>query len=199
MAKRENCKVCLHDLRLEIETWRVVDELSFDDIVDKLKTVSPDVTISKATLSRHFEKHMDAKREVQIRYISDRKKQNDELDPNVCSEVGVKLRELKHLDNSIKEANDLVSAAALEIKRQLKIKIPRQVRIKDDKGKETGEVYKYDKVEVSHSVVALYKGASEELRQSAKTKMEILGIDAKAKQTDAVTTLVDVLMRTDED
>ena len=121
MAKRENCKVCLHDLRLEIETWRVVDELSFDDIVDKLKTVSPDVTISKATLSRHFEKHMDAKREVQIRYISDRKKQNDELDPNVCSEVGVKLRELKHLDNSIKEANDLVSAAALEIKRQLKI------------------------------------------------------------------------------
>ena len=199
MARSESCKLCNHDLCIEIETLKIVEGKSYRQLVKYIETVSHENKVSLSTIQRHFEKHVDNKREVQVRYLAERKKIVEETEAGVSSEVGVKLKELKHLDASIKEAHFLVCAAALEIRRELGIKIPRCARIKDERGKDTGEVKRYDKVEVSHSVVQLYKGASEELRQSAKAKMEILGFDSKTKQADAVTTLVNVLMKVDDE
>lgn len=190
--KERMCKICNSPIRLEIEIQHFVRGRSLRDIEEY--AVSHDLDVSYQILRRHFMKHVDEKREVQVRYIA-RKEDGKQSD-----EVSVKLRELDNLDACIKEATDLMRAAAMEIKRQLKIMIPRQVKIKDDKGKETGKVMEYTKTEVSHSIVTLFKGSAEEIRQSAKTKMEILGIDKKKADTkDAVDTLVEAMMKLEEE
>lgn len=198
-AEEATCKLCNHEYRIEIETKIIVEEKSYREVYIWLNDISKKLSISRATMSRHMRNHVDAKREVQIRYLADRAKLKDEVTEGVSSEVSEKLSTLKKLDRSINEANELVVAASHELKRQLKIKIPRQIKIKDDKGKDTGKVFKYDKVEVSHSVVQLFKGAAEELRQTSKTKMEILGIDAKTKATDSIATLVDMIVSESEE
>ncbi len=195
----DTCKLCNHEMRLEIETKKIVDGLTLRELSEYIKDVSPDNTVSTATLSRHFDKHVNKKWELKIRYLAEKKKEVDSIEEGMTDEVSVQLKELKHLDSSIKEADLLVKSAALELKRQMSIRIPKQIKLKDDKGKETGQIFEYDKVEVSHSVVQLYKGASEELRMTVKTKMEILGIDPRTKQADAVVTLVDAIMKIDEE
>ena len=202
MAKNTNtnCKVCNHSLRLEIEILRITENKTWREIQDYVSDNTPDEPLSHSTIARHFEKHVDTKREVQIRYLAEKRKIANGEEPDPQDEVGVKLKELRHLDSSIKEAHDLVKAAGMEVRRQLSIRIPKQVKLKDGDGKDTGKVMQYDKVEVSHAVVQLYKSASEELRQTAKTKMELLGIDNKTKNTnDAVSTLVDAIMKVEDD
>jgi hypothetical protein len=197
VVRKDKCKLCNHRLRLEIEIQKLVLGRSLRDLEEYAKT--NDFDISYVAIKRHFDNHMDEKREVQVRYIAE-KRRNEEMGIN-GDEVGVKLKELKNLDAAIHESTELMKAASLELKRQLNIKIPRQFKMKDENGKDTGKILTYDKVEVSHSVVQLFKGAAEEIRQSAKAKMEILGIDKKSKRESENNSdsIVEAIMRLTEE
>ena len=204
------CKLCKHPMRDEMETQKIIYGKSATFIRDAIKARMPDNCMSVESVRRHFDRHVDEKREVQIRYMEEKRLNEETSSVDISPELNIKLVELRHLDKTIHESSELAQAAALELKRQLKIRIPKYAIVKNKDGSRrrhpdpnTGEyvdeVFCYDKVEVSHSLVQLFKTAAEEVRQGSKAKREILGMDAKTKGADAITTLADVLLAADDD
>lgn len=205
-----SCKLCNHVMRDKIETAKICYGKGFTALRDMLVAETPEEPISTESLRRHFDRHVDEKREIQIRYLEEKRLNKDTDAMNITPELNIKLVELRHLDKTIQESSDLCSAAALELKRQLAIRIPKYAPLKNPDGTphmvkvpSTGEwingSFAYDKVEVSHSVVQLFKGAAEEVRQASKAKREILGMTAEVKAADAMTTLADALISMDEE
>lgn len=193
------CKVCNHEMKDEIEIQKICYKKSYNFIRDMIVKHDPEGVMSTEAIRRHFDRHVDDKREIQIRYMEEKRLNEDTSKYDVSPEMNVRLIELRNLDKTINESTELAMAASLELKRQLQIKVPKHAKIKNEFGEDTGKVFLYDKVEVSHSVVQLFKAAAEEVRQASKAKREILGMDAKVKAADAVTTLADMLISTEED
>ena len=193
------CKVCNHEMRDEIEIQKIVYKMSFNKLRDLVAARDPEGVMSTESMRRHFERHVDEKREIQVRYMEEKRLNEDTSKYDLSPEMNVRLIELRNLDKTINESTELAMAARLELKRQLSIRVPKFTKIKDRNGEDTGEVFLYDKVEVSHSVVQLFKASAEEVRQASKAKREILGMDSKVKAADAVTTLADMLISTEED
>lgn len=204
------CKLCNHVMRDKVETAKICYGKSIYSLRDMIVAECPDDVMSTESIRRHFDRHVDEKREIQVRYLEEKRLNQATSALDVTPELNIKLVELRHLDKTICESSELCSAAALELKRQLAIKVPKYATLKDENGApieitdpKTGKTYAkqfaYDKVEVSHSVVQLFKSAAEEVRQASKAKREILGMDAKTKTADAMTTLADALISMDEE
>jgi hypothetical protein len=191
------CKLCRSHLRMDIETQRLLNAMSYRDLEDYCK--DRDLNISYGAIKRHMDDHVDKKREVQVKYLATQRSGNTVDGEN--EEVSTKLKELINIDMAIREATQLMSMASQEIKRQLNVKLQRVHVVKDDQGKVTGDKVIYDTVNVQHSIVQLFKGATEEIRQCAKSKMDILGFDKKSgnKKDDALDTIVDAINRLDEE
>lgn len=209
-TKVNACKLCNHIMRDEIEIQRICYGKGYPKLRDIIVAKCPDDAMSIESIRRHFDRHVDEKREIQIRYMEEKRLNQDTNPLDVSPELNIKLVELRHLDKVIAESSELTSAAALELKRQLSIKVPKYVLLRNPNGTkhmvkdpQTGDyiqgTFNYDKVEVSHSVVQLFKSAAEEVRQSSKAKREILGMDAKVKAADAMTTLADALVSMNDD
>lgn len=193
----KGCKICNHPDRLHIEKLKFVDEYSLREIESEMKQRNPGESFCISTLARHF-KHVDSKREIQVKYITSKSKDEIEADLNM-SEVDMQVNEVKRLDVSIQESSLMLKASAKELRRQLNIRVPKYVTEYGPDGKPKKKKFKYEKVDVSHSVVQLFKIASEEIRQTTKTKNEILGIDSKSKGVEAAGTLVDLLLGIDSE
>jgi hypothetical protein len=198
-GKKKSCKVCESQNRLEIEIWKLVDGLSPRPIEDKLYEEKGE-EISHATINTHFRDHVDKKRELTVKYMAHKRAIADGTAIDDSDETGIKLKELNRLDDSIGEAHILVQAASREIRNQLKMKIAKTTTsVKGSKIKlsdENGNLVTYTPLQ--QVLVQLYKTASEELRQSVKTKMEILGVDSASRAVDTQSTLVDLIMQVEE-
>lgn len=196
---KAGCKVCNHSELVTIEKLKFVDEMTVREIEAYITEHFPNEKVSYATVSRHFQ-HVSKKREIQIKYMFAKKKELEMLEKEaMISDVDLQINELQKLDNSIDESLFLVKAASKELRKQLTVRVPKYVTQYDKHGNKMKSKFVYEKADISHAVVQLFKSSSEELRQAVKIKSEILGTDAKSENTDKVSNLVDVLLGIDND
>jgi len=190
-----SCKCCNHAKVDEIDRLRIIEKYTYEDIAHWIRKDDPDERINTASVQRHFSKHVTLERELQIKYKEEQRKKA-KSGKEKSDEVKIKLVELKHLDDSIAKASELLEAVALEIMRCMELKIPRYVKRVDDEGNVINKIFRYEEVKLSKSLVDLYKATSEEIRQSSKAKREILGMDAsqKQKEEDKVLNLADFIL-----
>jgi len=191
---KDNCKTCTSPYRLDIEAKRLVDGMSYDnlELYVKEKYEHLDFTVSKLALRNHFMKHVNKTSELKARYYAEQEKIKEGLMPNPYDDVEVKLFDLRHLDRSIAELSVMQKASALEIQEELSRKIPKSHVLKDDEGNIIG--YKnIEKVDLTPSLVNLFKVCTEELRQNMKAKAEIIGMDENFKNEDKKASIVDFM------
>ena len=186
------CKTCSSPFRERIEAKRICDELSYESLRAWCKD-EPDLDITYVSLRNHFVKHMNEKREVQVRYYDTKYKEQLAGVPDGTNDVEIKLHNLKNLDNSIIECAVLQGGASLAIQEQMINKIPKFYKIYDTKG-DYLKTERMDRAEINSGMVNLFKTTSEELRQAMKIKHEILGIDEQAAKEDKQAQLVDLLV-----
>lgn len=203
-----NCKVCRHEHRLEIETAMLVECKSSRETEKMIKDNGWE-EVSYATILNHMNNHMDAKRELIVKYLYEKKQLlegNMTMEDPEVDEMQVRLNELRRLDASIQEASILVRQSSKVLQEQLSIRVEQPdknnktksgAKVTGPDGKDPDRKRFY--VPIQRDLVALYKSASEELRMSMKTKLDLLGIDANSRKADSMETLVDLIMETDED
>lgn len=203
-TKGTACKVCNHAHLVEIETALLIDGKPSREVEQMIKDKGWE-PVSYVTLLTHMKEHVDAKRELVLKYLDEKRKilQGEltiEEDPEK-DEMAVRLNELRRLDRSIQEADILVRQASKALQEQLALRVETESEAKG-KGKQSNVVgtdrkpadKKKAYVPLQTALVGLYKSASEELRQTVKTKMEVLGIDSEGKKATSMETLVDLIL-----
>ena len=212
MAKKQkvmpNCKVCRHEHIVEIETAMLIHKLPSREVEKMIKDNGWE-EVSYPTILNHMNKHVDSRRELILRYLEEKRQILDnaltiEEDPET-DEMMVRLNELKKLDSSIHEAMILVQQSSKALQEQLALRIEHPDKKNKTKtgnkltgvdGKDPDRRRTY--VPIQRDLISLYKGASEELRMTIKTKMDTLGIDAESRKANNMETLVDLIMEKSE-
>lgn len=209
MAKKKDkhkdpCKVCNHEHVIEIETAMLIEKKSSREVEQMIIDEGWE-KVSYVTLLKHMKDHVDEKRELILKYLYEKKaiiEAQVELGEDAeVDEQSIRLGALKNLDRSIYEANILVRQASQAIQEQLALRVETADEAKGKYGK--SKVVGVDRKEsdkkkafvpLQSSLVQLYKVASEELRQTTKTKIEMLGIDSESRKATSMETLVDIVM-----
>lgn len=215
MAKKDKktkavaCKVCAHKHRIEIETALVIHSKT-SRAVEKMIKDHHWEPVSYVTLLKHMQEHVDPKRELVLAYLEDKRRiieaQDDLIDigddPEI-DEQAIMLNSLRHLDASIIESSVLIQQASKAMREQLALRVETIDEAKTGKTAKASRIVGVDRqpsdkkkayVPLQGVLVQLYKAAAEELRQTTKTKIEILGIDADGRQAKSMETLVDLVM-----
>lgn len=202
--KNTTCKVCRHEHIVEIETALVINKLPSREVEQMIKDNGWE-PVSYVTLLSHVRDHVDTRRELILRYLDEKRQMLDnalsvEDDPET-DEMMVRLNELKKLDQSIHEATILLKQSSKALQEQLALRV--ESKDKNGKTKSGSTVVGTDRkaatekrayVPIQRDLISLYKGASEELRMTIKTKLDTLGIDADSKKADSMETLVDLIL-----
>jgi len=198
MAKKigQPCKICNHNLRIELELMHLSGKYSLRDLEAWLKKHEPFNAASFPTIQKHMSGCIDDKYKVKLKYLEEKKKiaEGEEIDETDL--VNMQLKELIHIDDTIKECILLVKASAHEIKQQINNKRTTYDNIKDKSGRITG-VKELLEAKVAPSMVTTFQAACSELRQQILTKQKILG-DDKNKAQEAVESLVDIIINEDQ-
>ena len=207
-----NCKVCKHEHIVEIETAMIIKKMPSRE-VEKMIDDNGWEPISYPTILNHMKNHVDSKRELILRYLDEKRQILDNAlsvdDDPETDEMIVRLNELKKLDVSIQEAMILVRQSSKALQEQLSLRVQHpdknnktktgnKLTGSDGKDPDTRRSY----VPIQRDLIALYKGSSEELRMTIKTKMDTLGIDAESRKASNIETLVDLIIdksKTDEE
>lgn len=205
-TKGTQCKVCNHAHLVEIETALLIEGKPSREVEQMIKDNNWE-PVSYVTLLTHMKEHVDAKRELVLKYLHEKRQILDgqltvQEDPEK-NEMELRLNELKKLDRSIFEAEILVHQASKALQEQLALRVETEAEAKLKPGSNKSKVVGVDRKEadkkkayvpVQSVLVQLYKNASEELRQTVKTKLDVLGIDSESKKANSMETLVDLIL-----
>lgn len=205
-SKRDaHCKVCNHDHVLDIEMMFLVQKLTSREVEAEIKRNGWKPFISYVTLLKHMREHVDDKRELFIKYVAGRQDIADTIEQaklEGLDEQAIQLQALRLLDTSIMESSILQKMSSEAIQEQLSLRVETEAEAKKP-GKPVQKVVGRDRkdpdkkrayVPLQQVLVQLYKASAEEMRQTVKTKMDILGVDAQSRSAKAVETLADVVM-----
>lgn len=194
MAKKvsQPCKICNHNLRIELELMHLSGKYSLRDLEAWLKKHEPFNSASFPTIQKHMSGCIDDKYKVKLKYLEEKKKIADGEQIDETDLVNMQLKELLHIDDAIKECIDLVKASSFEIKKQMAQKRIVYDNLKNQEGRIIG-VKELTEAKISPSIVNMFQAACSELRQQISTKQKLLGSD-KDKANDAIESLVDIIM-----
>jgi hypothetical protein len=188
----QQCKTCNCEFRDRIEAKRLVDGMTLLDMVAWCKE-ELGYSITYKGLQNHFSKHIDHIREVRVAYYDEQFKIDSGELPDPTDKVQMDLWRLKNLDASIAQNVILNGGAAVEIRTQLKEKVPKFYTMYDSDGNVLGKK-RLDRAEVNAAVASLFKSTSEEIRNATEAKYRILGMDSRIAEGEAQGSLVDTIV-----
>ena len=96
----QKCKTCTSPFRERIEAKRICDELSYESLVQWCKD-ELNFDITYVSLRNHFIKHMNEKRELQVKYYDQKYKEQLANVPDASDEIAIKLLDLINRSNKI--------------------------------------------------------------------------------------------------
>jgi len=206
LNSKGTCKVCNHSMVLEIEMAMLAEKKSSREVA-KMVLDAGGESVSYLTILTHMQRCVDEKRELIVKYLYEKRclieSRIQEINDNYeIDEQAIQLAALKNLDASIFEASILIRQSSKALQEQLALRVIQNDDNKDEKVKVLGvdrqpADLKKSYVPVQQTLVTLYKAASEELRQTTKAKIEILGIDAESRKSSSIESLVDILLLND--
>lgn len=222
MAKKSTtgrgaCKVCNHPHILEIETASIIDLKSSRQIAEMILENGWE-PVSYVTIVKHLNEHITDKRRLVIAYLDQKRKilegelsiNEEDIEKN---EFEIRLGSLQRLDKSESIASILVEQAGKALMEQLSLRDEIQDGPKKNPNSRRGRPPKKIKtvgvdrkpadirkgyVPLQKDLIMLYKNASEELRQTIREKLNVLGIDSNSKAADNTASLVDLIMADSE-
>lgn len=190
----KKCKTCTSMYRRQVEAWRHVEGLSFEKLEERMKEELPaQYHTSKKSLMAHFKNHFNDRSIVEAQLWYDHHKAQEGLQPMNTEPISMTIENLHELSKTIRECSDLRKGVILELKRQLEEKIPRYHPVKDV---ETGQILGYKeelRAEPNTAMVGLLKTLCDTIDKSTKTRYEIMGDDAGAKEDNEKETMMRIL------